>query len=179
MIVFLDIPVFGSPVILIAESSGKDIADGNVKRDKLHIGVILSGFDDGAGKSIARHNEDIEAVINSLFNAGNTVIRVISGGLVVAERNVVFFAESLAGFIGGLVEGFVGYVAVVGDHRDLVAFGIATGFPGFFHGCRSARGCRALVAAVARNKEKRGEGEEHCKSKCQKSFHGFPPKKLN
>ena len=98
----------------------EQIAGGDVERDELHIGELGSGLNDGAAEGIAGHDDDVEAFVNGLFDHGDTVGGVIAGGPEVAELDAVVLGKRLAGLIGGLVEGLVGDVAVVGDHCDLI-----------------------------------------------------------
>ena len=98
----------------------EQVAGGDVERDELHIGEFGSGLNDGAAEGIAGHDDDVEAFVNGLFDHGDTVGGVIAGGPEVAELDAVVLGKRLAGLIGGLVEGLVGDVTVVGDHGDLV-----------------------------------------------------------
>ena len=82
--------------------------------------MLRSGLNDGAAESIAGHHDDIEALFHGALDHSHTVSGIIAGGLIILELDFVLLGESLAGLIGGLVEGLVGDVTVVGDHSDLV-----------------------------------------------------------
>ena len=130
--VLVEVPILGGVVVGFARLGNgglEQVAGGDVERDELHIGELGSGLNDGAAESVAGHNDDIEAIVNGLFDHGDTVGGVIAGGLEVAELDAVVLGKRLAGLIGGLVEGLVGDVAVVGDHGDFVGdlVGVATG----------------------------------------------------
>ena len=82
--------------------------------------MLGSSLDDSAAESVAGHHDDVVALIHGALDHGHTVGGVVTGGLEVVELHAVGLSESLAGLVGGLVEGLVGDVAVVGDHSDLV-----------------------------------------------------------
>ena len=96
------------------------VTGGHVQRDELDIGELGGGLRDGGAEGVAGHHDDVVALIDSTLDHGHTVGGVIAGGLEVLEVHTVGLRESLAGLVGGLVEGLVGDIAVVGDHSDLV-----------------------------------------------------------
>ena len=53
------------------------------------------------------YKRQVVAFVHSLFDHGNTVSRVVAGGLEVVEVDAVGLAEGLAGFVRGLVDGLV------------------------------------------------------------------------
>ncbi len=93
------------------------VALAHVQGDEGHVGVLLSHLGDGLTEGVAGHHDDVVALVGGGLYHGHTLGGGVTGGLVVVERYAVGVAVSLAGFVGGLVKGLVGDVAVVGDHR--------------------------------------------------------------
>ena len=91
--------------------------------------MLGSSLDDSAAEGIAGHHDDVVALVHGTLDHGHTVSGVVTGGLEVVELHTVGASEGLACLVGGLVEGLVGDVAVVGDHGDFVGdlVGVATG----------------------------------------------------
>ncbi len=96
------------------------VALAHVQSDEAYVGIHILHFSDGTAESIAGHHDDVVAVFHSGFHHGNTLSGGVAIGLVILEVNAVGLSESLAGFIGGLVEGLVSNVAIVSDHCDTV-----------------------------------------------------------
>ena len=130
--------------------------------------AIRKGIED-AKKNLVKipmYGTTIPHEIIGAFGAGRVLMKpaapgtgVIAGGPEVAELDAVVVGECLAGLIGGLVEGLVGDVTVVGDHCDLHCSFVAV-----------VGGFGILVAAAAGAKSK-----DHAQSKnqCENSFHVF------
>ena len=130
----------------------------DVQSDELHIRILILGAGDGAGERKAGHHDDVVALVNGLLDHGDTVGGIVAGGLVVRKVNAVFFAECLAGLVGGLVERLVGDVAVVGDHCDSVlGFGSVVRGLGLF-----------LVTAGAQS-----ENHHESEKQSNRSFHAI------
>ena len=89
----------------------------HVQRHELDIGVVVLHFGDSAAKGITGHHDHVVAFFSGLFDHGHTLGGGVASGLEVGEINAVLFRPLLAGFVGSLVEGLVGDIAVVGDHR--------------------------------------------------------------
>ena len=89
---------------------------GNVQSDELDVRIGGGAFCESFAERKARANDDVEAVSDGCVDHGDSFSGAVAGGLVVVELDTVRIGESLAGFIGSLVEAFVGDVAVVGDH---------------------------------------------------------------
>ncbi|CCX72069.1 unknown [Firmicutes bacterium CAG:555] len=149
----------GAVVVLVVIVEGIiQVELGNIQTDEFDIGVGVLALCNGACECKAGHYDDIEAFCNSLLDHLNTGSGAVCGGLVVLELDRILVAESLASFVGGLVEGLVGYVAVVGDHCYFISSGV--GLVRLF----------GLVVAAAC-----AESKDHSKSEddCEKSFHDF------
>ena len=82
--------------------------------------MLGSGLDDRAAEGVAGHHDDVVALVNSALDHSHTVGGVVAGGLEVGELDLVGIGKRLAGLVGGLVEGLVGDITVVGDHGDLI-----------------------------------------------------------
>ena len=113
---------------------------------------MRSRLNDGAAESIAGHHDNIVALFDSILNHSHTVSGVVAVGLEVLKGNFVLLSESLAGLIGGLVEGLVRDITVVSNHGDFVVTGFA-----------------AIVVLLAAGKQ----GQSHDKSQKQRKnlFH--------
>ena len=116
-----------------------EVGGGDVQSDELDVGVHLSGGDDGGSEGVAGGHDDVVALGNSGVDHGDTLSVGVLQGLEVVELNAGGIAVGDAALVGGLVEGLVGDVAVVGDHSDLVN-GLAA---------LSGLGLGAAVAAAA------------------------------
>ena len=136
--------------VAILVEGAEDVILGHVQSDKLHIGVEVLGLDDGAGKRVTGHHDDVVALRDGLVDHLDAGSGGVVGGLVVLEVNCVLLAEGLASLIGGLVKGLVGDVAVVGDHRNLDVAGSLNGSRSFFGACGSSL---FLAAAGSQSKD--------------------------
>ena len=83
--------------------------------------MLGSSLDDGTAEGIAGHHDDVVALVNGTLDHSHTVSGVVAGGLEVVELHAIVRGKRLACLVGGLVEGLVGDVTVVGDHGDLVS----------------------------------------------------------
>ena len=95
-----------------------DVAFGNVKCDEGDVIILRNNVLNSFAKGIAGHDENGVTVINGLLHGGAAVFIGVRCGLVVLESEAVCIGKCLAGFIGGLVEGLVSNVTVVGDHLN-------------------------------------------------------------
>ena len=143
----------------------EQIAGGDVERDELHVGELGSSFHDGAAESVAGHHDHVVALVRGLLDHSHTVGGVVADGLEVVELDVVVLGKRLAGLIGGLVEGLVGDVAVVGDHCDLIGALVLSRLLGLVR-CIGLGIVGLLIAAGYQ-----GQRHDQCQSQSKKLLH--------
>ena len=101
---------------------GGEVILAHVQRDELHVRVEGLAFRNRRREQVAGHDDDVVAFVDGRFNLRDALRVGVTGGLEVVEVDAVGLTERLAGLVGRLVEGLVGDVAGVGNHRHAVGF---------------------------------------------------------
>jgi len=103
----------------------------------------------------------VVALVRGLLDHSHTVGGVVADGLEVVELDVVVLGKRLAGLIGGLVEGLVGDVTVVGDHCDLIGALVLSRLLGLVR-CIGL-GIVGLLIAAGYQGQSHDSGQDQCK----------------
>ncbi len=144
-----------SPAALAAQ-----VVLGHVQSHELHVGIGLGHLTDGLAEGETGHDDDVVVLVDGVLDHGHTVGGVVAGRLLVGELHVVLLAERLAGLVGGLVEGLVGDVAVVGDHGHGV---VRSSDLALNRGAVLGGGGGVAVAAAGSQAQHHGAGQEQRK----------------
>ena len=95
------------------------IAGSNVDGDEINVGVLILYAGDRAAEQVARHNNNVCALFDSLIDGDAARVSGVLGGLIVGIVDAVGLAVGFDALPGRLVEGLVVDGADVGNKGDL------------------------------------------------------------